>query len=257
MLIFLCTKKDNNKRTYNNKDSVYTDFTLNSEIKESKKIKTTTSNNNSNYSFGYYEASKVQPPALLTEEDIKSLKKRRDAKRELIQKNAVEWLKNKTSDPNFCQETIEKYKIRSHQGFVNGTYAFMHEDYDAALKFFNETIKDSEASAITKYFAIQNIMKIAYKKKDFELFFIAARMNATMCATGDLALLGIKKDTHQLEWVEKVERSLRARNNQKYFEECVQAKLDYYQDGINREEAEKEVKKDIALYSDLYKELIE
>ena len=207
-------------------------------------------------SSSFYQED-AQPPALLTEEDIRNIQRRREKSREKLSKNAIEWLKNKTNDPRFCQQTLEKYKIKSHQGFVNGSYAFMKKDYKNAIKFFNETIKDPNASVITKYFALQNMMNIAYETKDLELYFIAARMNALMCAKEDLSILGIEKSTHQLDWVEKVEKSLKARNDPKYFEECVKMKLDFYKYGMKREQAEREVKKDIELYSNLYKELIE
>ncbi len=62
----------------------------------------------------FYVQEDAQPPALLTEADIKSIQKRRQKSREKLHKNAVEWLKNKTNDPRFCQQTIEKYKIKSH-----------------------------------------------------------------------------------------------------------------------------------------------
>ena len=100
-------------------------------------------------------------------------------------------------------------------------------------------------------------MTIAYETKDLDLYFIAARMNAVMCAKEDLSVLGIKKSDHQLNWVDKVENSIKARNDPKYFEECVKMKMVFYKYGINRIEAEREVRKDIKLYTNLYKELIE
>jgi hypothetical protein len=216
----------------------------------------------SSYSGGggntsFYVQEDVQPPALLSEEDIKNIKKRREQSREKLNKNAIEWLKNKTNDPRFCQQTLEKYKVKSHQGFVNGSYAFLRKDYKTAIKCFNETIKDPNATPVTKYFALQNMMNIAYETKDLELYFIAARMNALMCAKEDLSVLGIEKNTHQLEWVEKVEKTIKARNDPKYFDECVKMKLDFYKYGMTKEQAEKEVKKDIEFYTNLYKELIE
>ncbi|MBQ3644879.1 MAG: hypothetical protein II961_09810 [Candidatus Riflebacteria bacterium] len=208
-------------------------------------------------SSDYTEETAAQPPALLSDEDIKRLQKRRQESLDKLNKNAVEWLKNKTNDPRFSQKTIEKYKIKSHKGFVNGSYALMNKDYKTAIKLFNETVKDPEATVVTKYFALQNLMTIAYETKDLELYFIAARMNALMCAKEDLSVLGIKKNTHQLDWVEKVEKSIKAKNDPKYFEECVKMKMEFYKFGINRAEAEKEVQKDIQLYTNLYKELLE
>ena len=259
-LVFACSKgcekkESPSKRVTVTQENPKDNTIIEEDYEEKPSYQSSYSSGGENTSF--YVQEDAQPPALLTEADIKSIQKRRQKSREKLSKNAVEWLKNKTNDPRFCQQTIEKYKIKSHQGFVNGSYAFMNKDYKTAIKFFNETIKDPEASAITKYFALQNMMNIAYETKDLELYFIAARMNALICAKEDLSILGIEKSTHQLDWVEKVEKSLKARNDPKYFEECVKMKLDFYKYGMKREQAEREVKKDIELYSNLYKELIE
>lgn len=257
-LVFACSKGCGSKESPIKKVTVTHETPKVNTIIEKDYDKTPQSQ--SSYSGGnssFYIQEDVQPPALLTEEDINNIKKRRQQSREKLNKNAIEWLKNKTNDPRFCQQTLEKYKVKSHQGFVNGSYAFMKKDYKNAIKYFNETIKDPNASVITKYFALQNMMNIAYETKDLELYFIAARMNALMCAKEDLSILGIEKSTHQLDWVEKVEKSLKARNDPKYFAECVKMKLDFYKYGMEKEQAEREVKKDIELYSNLYKELIE
>ena len=260
LLVFACSKGCGKKETPIKKPIVTPKAsnvgTVIEDDYHEKEYSSYSSSSGGGSSSSFYQED-AQPPALLTEEDIRNIQRRRERSREKLSKNAIEWLKNKTNDPRFCQQTLEKYKIKSHQGFVNGSYAFMKKDYKTAIKFFNETIKDPNASVITKYFALQNMMNIAYETKDLELYFIAARMNALMCAKEDLSILGIEKSTHQLDWVEKVEKSLKARNDPKYFEECVKMKLDFYKYGMKREQAEREVKKDIELYSNLYKELIE
>ena len=257
-LVFACSRGCGSKETPTPRPRVTQQPKIDNNVPEEEYYEPKSSD--SSYSGGgtsYYIQEDAQPPALLTEEDIKNIQRRRAKSREKLSKNAVEWLKNKTNDPRFCQQTLEKYKIKSHQGFVNGSYAFMKKDYKTAIKYFNETIKDSEASVVTKYFALQNMMNIAYETKDLELYFIAARMNALLCAKEDLSVLGIEKSAHQLDWVEKVEKTLRARNDPKYFDECVKMKLDFYKYGMKKEQAEKEVKKDIEFYSNLYKELLE
>ena len=261
LLVFACSKGCGSKEPPIKKPTVIQETPNDNTVIEDDYQELDYSHSSSSSSSGgssssFYQED-AQPPALLTEEDIKNIQKRRQKSREKLNKNAIEWLKHKTNDPRFCQQTLEKYKIKSHQGFVNGSYAFMKKDYKNAIKYFNETIKDPNASTITKYFALQNMMNIAYETKDLELYFIAARMNALLCAKEDLSILGIEKGTHQLEWVEKVEKTLKARNDPKYFQECVKMKLEFYKYGMKPEQAEKEVKKDIQLYSNLYKELIE
>ncbi len=202
-------------------------------------------------------AEEVSPPELLSEKEKEKMRKKREKNRKKLRANAKEWLKHKTNDPSLCIQTIEKYKIKSHQGFTNGTVALRNKDYKTAIKYFNETIKDTNASPVTKYFALSNMMTIAQQTKDIKLYFIAARMSAMLCATEDLSALGIKKDTHQLDWVEKVEKTINARNDQKYFEECVKMKMDLYEGGVTREDAEADVRDDIAFYTNLYKEMLE
>ena len=204
-----------------------------------------------------YEEEVVSPPALLTKEDKAKMKKKREESRRKLRENADIWLKSKTNDPSLSIQTLEKYKIKSHQGFTNGTVALRSKDYNTAIKYFNETVKDKDASAVTKYFALSNMMVIAQKTKDIKLYLLAARMSALLCATEDLSALGIPKSNHQLEWVEKVENTILARNDKKYFEKCVQLKMDFYGAGVTREDAEADVREDIAFYTDLYKEMLE
>lgn len=215
------------------------------------------SSGDSGYSDYSDYSESVSPPELLSEKEKAKMLKKREENRKKLRANAIEWLKHKTNDPSLCIQTIEKYKIKSHQGFTNGTVALRNKDYNSAIKFFNETVKDANASPVTKYFALSNMMTIAQQTKDVKLYFIAARMSAMLCATEDLSALGIKKDTHQLEWVEKVEKTIYARNDPKYFEECVKLKMDLYEGGVTREDAEEDVRDDIAFYTDLYKEMLE
>ena len=199
----------------------------------------------------------ASPPELLSEKEKAKMLKKREENRKKLRSNSIEWLKHKTNDPSLCIQTIEKYKIKSHQGFTNGTVALRNKDYNTAIKYFNETVKDANASPVTKYFALSNMMTIAHQTKDVKLYFIAARISAMLCATEDLSALGIKKDTHQLDWVEKVEKTIYARNDSKYFEECVKMKMDLYEGGVTREDAEADVRDDIAFYTNLYKEMLE
>ena len=214
----------------------------------------------SSSSDNYYEDADdthTTPPAILSKSEKEAMERKRQDKKEKIRKAAIEWLKQKTSNTALCQQTIERYKVKSHQGFANGTVALRNKDYKTALNYFNQTVKDPEATAITKYFAINNMMIIAQRMKDIELYFIAARMNAALCAKEDLTLLGIQKNSNHLEWVNRVEKTIKARNDKTAFQECVQAKLDEYQSSIDRSEAEMKVREEIEYYTELYKEMLE
>ncbi len=233
------------------------------EIAESKNNNVSSSNKmssgsrSSSYGSSYYPDEGTTPPSLLSEKDKSQMQSKLEKDQKVLRENAIKWLNAKINDSKFSQQTIEKYKIKANQSFVNGSVAFKNKQYNVAIKNFNDVLKDKEASPVTKYFALSNLMNIAMETKDFELYFIAARMNAALCATEDLSVLGIEKSTHQLEWVEKVENSIRAKKDQKYFDKCVQAKLDFYRGGIDQEEAIEETKRDIVVYTEIYKELIE
>lgn len=205
----------------------------------------------------YYSTGSSYPPAILTEAEKAKMKARRIKQKEKLIKEAEKWLLSKSNDVSLCDNTREKNKIKSHQGFANGTVAKRKHDYKTAIKCFSDTYKDEKATVLTKYFAACNLKDVAREIGDIDLYFIAARMEAKLIATEDLTMLNIEKSTSEFDWIDKVEAALKAKNDPKYFEKLVKMKMDLYGSGINRKEAEQEAREDIEYYSKMFKELVQ
>lgn len=201
----------------------------------------------------------------MTEKKLALLKKRYEEEERRLKEASFRLAENKLKDPTLDPQALEQYKIKANKDFTRGMLARKKKDYKLAIRSFNDVLKDKATSPITRYFALQNLMDIAKENHDMELYFIAARMNANLQATEDLSLIGIEKNEDALEWVTRVELTLKAINDQKSFEECVKLKLykenetsggNVVIDESSRKEAEEAVRRDIAYYSETYKELL-
>lgn len=257
MLVFACSTKKEPSKPKINFPSTQTTTTNQSSNKEDGYRPSRGSSASSHSGGSYYTDESKAPPAILTEAEKKVMKERRKKQRIKLAKAAEEWLKHKSNDVSLCDNTREKNKIKSHQGFTNGSYAKRNHDYKTAIKCFSDTYKDENATAYTKYFAACNLKDIARETGDFDLYFIAARMEAKLIATEDLSILNIEKSTLEFDWIDKVETSLKAKKDPKAFEALVKMKMDQYGEGCDRQEAEEEAKQDIEYYSEMFKELIQ
>ena len=111
-------------------------------------------------------------------------------------------------------------------------------DYEQFFKI----LKDKDTSPVSKHFACNMLMDIAMKIKDPELYFIAARAKGKLEATEDLTILGVEKgSTFTLDWCDKVENLLKARNDPKYFDICVKQKLSGRKEPISKDIIEKAI----------------
>ena len=201
--------------------------------------------------------SSYPPPP--SDQDKERMAKKYEENKKKLKQLKIDWFEEQLKDPNISPLAREQYKFRSNPNFVVGMRAMDNQDYKTAIKSFSEITKDKKASAYSKYYACKALMDCAYKIKDMELYFIAARMSAKLIADEDLSLIGKEKGEFTLEWCDKVENTLKARNDPKYFDICVKRKLANF-DTINdktREMAKKSVESDIRFYTKKYKELIE
>ena len=200
------------------------------------------------------------PPALLSEKDKAELAKRYKENREKLRKKKLENIEKQLNDPNLSPVAKEQIRLRTNPSFVKGMYALDKKDYKVAITSFNEIVKDEKTTPISKYFACSQLMETARRMKDIDLYFIAARIRAKLMADEDLSMLGISKGNDTLEWCNKVEYSLRAKNDPKYYEMCLKLKLANCKEPIPKlimDKAKKEVDKEIKFYSKQYKELVE
>ncbi len=213
------------------------------------------------YSYSSFSGSRGgNAPAVLTEEDKAEIAKSYEENQELMNKLKKKWMEDKLKDPNVSPVAKEQYKLRSNPNFIIGMQAIDNSDYKTAIQNFNEILRDKETSPVSKHFACSIIMDIAMQLKDPELYFIAARTKGRLEATEDLSILKIEKGTFTLDWCDRVENTLKARNDPKYFEICVNQKLKGRKEPISiefREKAKKDVERDIRNYSEKFKELIE
>ena len=252
-LIFACSRGCSKKEE---KKVVVTQPKIFKQEKEEKKYTEKNYSSSSSSSIGSY----AKPPALLSRDDKERLEKKYKENREKINKLKKEEIEKQLKDPNLSPVAKEQIKLRTNPSFVKGMYAFKKQDYKTAINSFNEIVKDPNTSPVSKYFACSQLMEVAKRMKDLDLYFIAARMKAKLEAEEDLSMLGVEKGTFSLEWCAKVENSLRAKNDPKYFDICVELKLANVTGEVNpkiRQIAEEEVRKDIKFYSKQFKELIE
>ncbi len=212
------------------------------------------------YSSGF-SSSSGDAPAVLTDEDKAELVKKYDENKKILDKLKKEWMEEKLKDPNVSPVAKEQYKLRSNPNFIMGMQAMENNDFKTAITNFSQILKDKETSPISKYFACDTLMDIAMRIKDPELYFIAARAKGKLEATEDLTMLGVeKKNMSTLDWCDKVEKLLKARNDPKYFDMCVKERLANQKEPIPKEvlaRAKKQVEKEIKGYSRRFKELIE
>ena len=215
-------------------------------------------------SGGYYSSESSddsiednKPLTILTDEESAQMIAEYKKQEEILEREAAKLLEEQLKKAD-SPKAIEQYKLKSNKNYVAGKNARRRKDYEQAIKLFNEVCKDPNSSPVTKYFAISNLMGIAQEMKDLELYFIAARMNAALCAKEDLKVLGIEKTNDLFEWANKVEMSLKARDDKTAFDECVRVKIENYKlKKLSQKEAEELVRKDIKLYSNIYKEFFE
>ena len=251
-LLFACSRGCSQKTE---KKEVVTQPKIFRPEKEDKHYSENTYSSNSSKSSSY-----GKPPALLSRDDKERLEKKYKENREKINKLKKEEIEKQLKDPNLSPVAKEQIRLRTNPSFVKGMYAFNKQDYKTAINSFNEIVKDPNTTPISKYFACSQLMEVAKRMKDLDLYFIAARMRAKLEAEEDLSMLGVEKGTFSLEWCAKVENSLRAKNDPKYFDICVELKLANATGEVSpkiRRMAEEEVKKDIKFYSKQFKELIE
>ncbi len=233
------------------------------EIKDYKSENSYSSPIRSSGSSSYSDESSGTPPALLTEEEKAEMAKSLEKDIEKINQLKKEWFEKKLKESDNSKTAFEQMKLRSNPSFLKGMNAIEQKDFDTAILSFNEILKDNNATPVSKYFACSKLMDVAMEKKDIDLYFIAARMRANLIMKDDLEVLGIEKDEDAMEWVDKVENTLKARNDKKYYDICVQLKMreieesGFEVDAETRTEIEQSVDHDIKYYSDLYKELIE
>lgn len=213
------------------------------------------------YSYSSFSGSRGgNAPSVLTEEDKVEIARSYEENQELMNKLKKKWMDDKLKDPKVSPVAKEQYKLRSNPNFIIGMQAIDNSDYKTAIQNFNEILKDKNTSPVSKHFACSIIMDIAMQLKDPELYFIAARTKGRLEATEDLSILKIEKGTFTLDWCDRVENTLKAKNDPKYFDICVQKKLAGRKEPISieyREKAKKDVEKDIRFYSEKFKELIE
>ena len=201
-------------------------------------------------------SDEVEDITILTEADKARMSKVYEEERKNIEKEAAKWLEEKIKEAD-SPKALEQYKLKANKNFVAGKNARRQKDYKQAIKYFNEVCKDPNSTAVTKYFAISNLMGIAQEMKDLELYFIAVRMNAKLCEKEDLSVLGIEKTHDLFAWANKAEKSLKAQNDRNAYDECVRIKIENSLTKLSQKEAEKLVNKDIALYSNIFKEFFE
>lgn len=198
--------------------------------------------------------SDTVPPDIISEEQKKILEARFKKDDEEITKINEELAQEFLKRTDFTAKQMEQLKLRTNKNFVTGMNAYKEKDYKTAVKNFNVLAQDKTASPVSRYFAISGIMDTALAMHDVELYFLAARMRAALAATEDLTLIGIHKNTDSLDWVEKVENTLKAsKNDKKSYNKCIQLKMDK---GYTKETAERMVAKDIEFYTNKFKELL-
>lgn len=278
-LIIACTRGCNSK----DKPKIEPPKTVIPQTTE-KKVKKDNNYTNNSYTpysggenYTNYGEESGEPPSLLSEEDKKELIKSYDEDDKLISKLKKEWMENKLKDPNLSEAAKEQFKLRSNPSFLKGMRAYENMEYDQAIIYFNEILKDPNASPVSKYFACMKLMDIGMKKKDIDLYFIAARMRETLKENEDLSAIGMEKSDSLKDWFTKVEYTLKAKNDPTYFEKCVEMKLAKtpgkntdasdelllesikskdFSEEKSRQWAREQVKKEIQFYSEKYKELI-
>ena len=226
-------------------------------VKEEKKEieKPSSSSRNSghgNISSFLYAKDYGTPPPMLTTKDKEIMKEIRERNRKKREEYAEKWFEEKLKDQSISEKTREQYLIKSNKSYVSGKVAMKHKDYKAAIKEFTGILKDDKASAVTKYFALQNLVVCAHAMKDLELFFAFAKMRGKLVATEDLSVLNIEKSDYYLKWCDKVEYALKVKDKKCSFDEAVQFKVQ--QEKIDEESAKVQVEDDIEYFSKMFKD---
>ncbi len=263
-MLFACSKGCGKKEE---KKVVVAPPKLYFQKKEEKKVEVHRPSSSPSHSYSGGGSSSVgdgRPPDLLTEEEKEKKRKKREEERKKIANLKKEMMKKMLEDPNISPDDYEKLKLRSNPSFLKGMAAMENGDYDTSIVSFNEILKDKDATPVSKYFACTELMVVARRKHDFDLYFIAARMRANLIANEDLSVLDFEKDNKAVERINKIESLLKAKNDPKYFDLVVETRLarvsnlpDGEEGKPTREQVVERVKKDIEYYSGIFKELVE
>ncbi|MBI3037633.1 hypothetical protein HYY75_01095, partial [bacterium] len=133
--------------------------------------------------FSAPSVSPAFPVSPVTQEPKEALQKmaQKMSKRQVeIEKTNQAWLQNRINDTSLATQTREVYRLRMIPDLKKGHKALQAGDKIMAMQYFQASLKDPNASPVSKYVTLNYMIDLARQAKDVDQYFSLRKLQATL-----------------------------------------------------------------------------
>lgn len=156
-----------------------------------------------------------------SEEDIKEINQNREKAQRKLRRAKEQWLLQQVNNESLNSRTREKYRLKSLDSFTEGMEEFKNGNYDKSIKLLFKSLKDPNATPVSKYMVLLYLRSAANRLKNFELFIEFAKIQAELVQNEDLTPLGIEKSDQSVRYVNELEELYKAATNESDYRKLV------------------------------------
>lgn len=141
------------------------------------------------------------------------------------QEKSIKWALEFIKNPNITQRTQEVYRLRLIKSLHLAHKALEENNFEEAIKLYEEALKDPLATPVTKYITYDYLIYAAKKTKDIQRYAKYLLEQASLAEEENLEVLGIQKEKGIKKWAEKKVKLLLASKDKKIYNELLNARL--------------------------------
>lgn len=192
-----------------------------------------------------HSSSELVPRKTYTEEEMKELRRQREAVLEKVFARKVKWLRDQIDDENLSKKSKYRYRLQLIEGYRAGNDAFNNKDYAEALKQYMSALKDPDASIETKFTCLSQMRMTAKMLQDYDLYLELLKQQAQLIETEDLSIFGIPKGKKGWPLYESRRRYIMAIKEPDGFEKAVRELTRNNPDGPDSDEIRQKFEADL------------
>jgi hypothetical protein len=178
--------------------------------------------------ISYKPASRNAP---FTEDDLKEMALNRQSAEKKLRIAQEKYLLDIINNESFNQRTREKYRLRSLDSYVDGMKAFDKGNYEESIKLLAKTLKDPNATDVSRYLVLIYLRSAAHRIRNFDLFLEFSRAQSRLVQSKDLSMLGIEKTDSALAFCDDMEELYKAAIDNKGYNKALEKRI-FTEDGI-------------------------
>lgn len=160
-----------------------------------------------------------------SETDLKEITMARTDAERLLRIANDSWLLDQVNNESLNERTREKYRLKTLDSYMDGMNAFENGDYQASIKLLIQSLKDPNATPVSRYLILLFLRSAATKIKNFELFLEFAKVQAELINKEDLSSLGIEKTDNAIAYCVELEELYKAATNESEYKKLVQKRM--------------------------------